>query len=134
MCCREKIGNIQFFFKVVEWANYHVVPNSVQRLQEERKRVESRIFLEVMLSNWKNYQHIKFRYLIAVSEAEVEWAFSKHKLIHSQLQACISENQLDSQLFIWYNFPNAHENVEENKLVTFTFEPLWYIVTYVDNK
>ena len=95
--CREKIRNIQIFFKVVEWANCHVAPNSVKRLQEERKRVESQIFLEVMLSNWKNCQHINS---IAVFDTAVERAFSKHKLIYSQLQACILEDQLDSNLFI----------------------------------
>ena len=35
--CREKIGNILIFFKVVEWANCHIAPNSVQRLQKESK-------------------------------------------------------------------------------------------------
>ena len=110
------------FFKVVEWANCHIAPNGVQDLQQERKRVESRIFLEMQLSNCKNCQHIIF-----VRNCNFNCCFWKRG------ETNLQQTQIDPfTTASWYNFPNALENVEENKVVTFTFQPLWYIVIYVD--
>ena len=41
---------------------------------------------------------------IPISEASVERAFSRHKLVHSQLRASLSAERLNDTLFVRYNF------------------------------
>ena len=44
---------------------------------------------------------------IVMSEACVERAFSKHKIVHSNLRANLKADKLDDQLFVRYNFENV---------------------------
>ena len=66
----------EIFFKIVEWAKCHIAPNSLQRLKEERKRVESRVFFggeAFKLEELPAHKVLsKTLNSIAVSEAEVE--------------------------------------------------------------
>ena len=39
-----------------------------------------------------------------VTEAAVERAFSRHKIVHTRLRANLKTKNLETQLFIWYNF------------------------------
>ena len=41
---------------------------------------------------------------VAVSEAAVERAFSRHRLIHTRLRSQLSPSRLDDSLFVCYNF------------------------------
>ena len=49
---------------------------------------------------------------VLVSEACVERASSKHKLIHSDLRARLSTKRMDDQLFIRYNFEHLFKQQE----------------------
>ena len=56
---------------------------------------------------------------IPITEASVERAFSKHRLLHNPLRASLSEAKLDDQLIICYNFSHilklvqTHSGVDE---------------------
>ena len=50
-----------------------------------------------------------------VSEASVERAFSRHKLVHSRLRASLGVEKLDETLFIRYNFEVILKASEKDK-------------------
>ena len=66
---------------------------------------------------------------IAISEAAVERAFSRHKLVHNRLRATLQESTMDNQLFIRYNFETILDVAQREVIVLeseneMTLEPI----------
>ena len=50
---------------------------------------------------------------MTVTEAAVERAFSRHKIVHTRLRANLKTENLETQLFILYNFGRTLKNASE---------------------
>ena len=54
---------------------------------------------------------------IKISEAAVERAFSRHKLVHNRLRANLQESTMDNHLFIRYNFETILDDAQREVIV-----------------
>ena len=89
------------------WAQNILPPARYEDFKAEETAIADCVILGQPLMP-KNYPvHQALANLIKkfpVSEASVERAFSRHKLVHSRLRAGLGVEKLDETLFIRYNF------------------------------
>lgn len=114
--------------KFESWATSVLPASRIDLFRSESDSLNAKRMLEISILNdsypvFKTLANILKK--VPISEAAVERAFSKHKLLHNRLRANLCTETLENQLFIRYNFArimniahNVHlsESLEEEIL------------------
>lgn len=91
----------------MKWITGILPSTKLETFKEEEMDLKDLCFLreEINLEKFPAHRFIvSLLKKISISEAAVERAFSRHKLIHTRLRANLKSESMDNQLFIRYNF------------------------------
>lgn len=93
--------------KFFVWATSTLPDNRLASFEKEKSDLADKRNLEMPINTNSFPVHTTLGNLLKsmpVSEAAVERAFSRHKIVHNRLRANLSTERLEDQLFIRYNF------------------------------
>ena len=116
-----------------KWAQQVLPQSQLQPLEKECTELQQVLLFDSDIVPNRFPVHKTLASLVAgvtVSEAEVERAFSRHKLVHSKMRASLNAETLNDQLFIRYNLDAMLQGARQFEAVPLfdsdapTYEPL----------